>query len=279
MEDRLKMSNKMYGMWSHAKTPEEYHKLFSSELPSGIVDEIHVSRFFNNYLSQKQKVIVDLGIGTGRELSWIDSLKSLSQIIGLDYSYKMVTFCKKSAYLYKHKFICFRDDLLNLKHLPGFVELVKEPIIYLSLINSLGNFSATERIRCLKQLKPLLRPADRIVLCLYKRPTLKMKKYLPSSFPESALPKSKINRTYLTFIREYAFFSFIWHSIIAKGKFPRFWYNSRTNDLVIHIDGKRVVISHRFNKVEIKEFAKKAGLSIEKLITGKFMYVVMLKKR
>ena len=40
---------------------------------------------------------------------------------------------------------------------------------------------------------------------------------------------------------------------------------------------KKIVISHRFSKEEIKDMAKIAKFKIEKLIEGKFMWVVMLK--
>ncbi len=280
MEKEIDMSQRMRGMWVHAKTPKEYHKFFLSEFPSGIVDEVHVARFFNTYLSKQQKTIVDLGIGTGRELVWIDKLKNLSQVIGLDYSSSMIKFCAGSASLYRHELICIRDNLLGLKHLPGLVKKVKEPVIYISLINSLGNFSKSERIQTLRQLRPFLKSSDRIVLCLYKRPTLRMKKFLfPSFFPKFAKPKSKTNATYLSFVREYALIPHVWHSVIGRGGVPpRFWYNRDTNDIVIHINGKRMVISHRFNKKEIHELTKSAKFSVEKFITGKFMYIVVLKR-
>lgn len=85
---------------------------------------------------------------------------------------------------------------------------------------------------------------------------------------------------YLSFIRAYALIPHVWHSVIGgEGTLPRFWYNRDSNDIVIHINGRKVVISHRFNKEEIRELAVSAKLSIEKLITGKFMYIVILKRR
>src|SRR3990167_10802080 len=111
METEVRMSRRMLGMWVHAKTPEEYHKFFLSEFPSGVVDEKHVARFFNAYLPKRRKTIVDLGIGTGREMVWIDKLRNCSQIIGLDYSLPMVKFCSGSSTLYTHKLVCIRDNL------------------------------------------------------------------------------------------------------------------------------------------------------------------------
>jgi hypothetical protein len=277
MEKELAMSQRMRPMWTHSKTPSEYQNFFSSESSSGTTDDIYVARFFNNYLPKTQKTLIDLGIGSGRELTWIDQLKGLSRVIGIDYSHKMLDFCQKQFASLSHEIVLVHDDILDPKVFPKIARLIKEPVIYVSLINSFGNFSFQERTRVLKNIKPLLRGRDRIILCLYKRPTLKMKKNLPGSFPKAVLPKTKTDRVHLAFAREYALIPYVWHSTIEKGKLPRFWYNKKTDDIVIHEDGAKIVISHRFDKTEIKKLACGVGLTVDKLITGKFMYIASLK--
>ena len=278
MEKEIAMSQNMRPMWTHADTPAEYDNFFSSELPSGTVDESRVANFFNRYLPRKQKVLVDLGIGSGRELVWIDKLEGLSRIVGIDYSRPMLEFCRKNTVSCRHEVVLEQDDLLGPKILPGLVGAIAEPVVYVSLINSMGNFSSRERIRVLRKMKPLLRSRDRVILCLYKRPTLEMGTRLLKPFPESALPKNKIDCVYLNFAVEYALIPYVWNSIIERGGFPTFWYDKKSNDVVIRDDNEKVVISHRFDRKEIKDLARAIGLAIDRLITGKFMYIAILKK-
>jgi hypothetical protein len=277
MEKEIVMSGKMRQMWGHSETPKGCYDFFSSEFPSGVVDEKLAVKFFNRYLPGQGKAIVDLGIGSGRELNWMDDLDCLTKVFGIDYSEKMLAFCQKRSELYKHEVICVHDDLLDLKQFPKYKKEIKEPVVYLSLINSAGNFSSRERIQFLKQIKILLKQNDRLILFLYKRPSLKTEKILPQPMPDAVTPKRKIDGIYLNFIREYALIPYVWHSVFGKGEFPCFWYDKKSNDIVIHSEGKRIVISHRFNKKEIQDLAVCAGLNIEKIAVGKFMYMVVLR--
>jgi len=47
--------------------------------------------------------------------------------------------------------------------------------------------------------------------------------------------------------------------------------------VTIYVGKEKVLISHRFSKEEIKKLAQNAKFKIEKLIEGKFMWVVILK--
>lgn len=279
MEKEIAMSQNMRPMWTHEKIPADYHKFFSSEIPSGTGDEPIVANFFNNYLPGIKKTIVDMGIGSGRELAWIDKIGDLSDIIGIDYSKPMLSFCGKQKRILKHELILIEDDLLKLESTAKIVRRFDEPLVYVSLINSFGNFAKDERITFLKGLRSLVRSDDRIILCVYKRPTAAMSKNLPVFFPEAAVPKAKIDAKRLCFIREYALIPYVWHEAIEEGGFPCFWYDKKDNDIIIHVDGKRMVISHRFYKEEIIDLAKVSGLLIDKIITGKFMYVAILKTK
>jgi|GEM_PF-4405628 len=268
----------MRGMWTRAQTPAGYFDYFSSELPSGTADEKIVAGFFNNYLPQTAKALVDLGIGPGREMAWLDNLNNLSRIIGVDYSQEMIDFAKKQAGRLAHGLICEKDDLLAPAVLPQIVSRIEEPIVYVSLINSFGNFTLAERDVFLKNIKKLMRPADRLVICVYKRLSLKMKKSLPLDFPPSGQPKNKIDRVRLCFAREYALIPYVWDWVMENGYLPCFWYDNKNNDIVIHANGRRLIISHRFSRNDIKDATVNAGLTLEKILNGKFMYVAVIKK-
>lgn len=58
-------------VWFCPKSAEFYHFITSKRF-SGIVDEKIVKKYIKK---QKEVKIVSLGVGTGRELNWLDKLK------------------------------------------------------------------------------------------------------------------------------------------------------------------------------------------------------------
>lgn len=241
---------------------------------SGVLDEIPVINFIKNF--RKSTAIVSLGIGTGRELEWLDEIKNISKIIGIDFAKSTLKFCRKRAKKCKKKIILLKDDMTNPVKLEKKVSKIKEPVIYISLINTLGNFSSKERELVFQRTKDLMKKKDRLVLCLYKR----IDKAIVDSInlPSYLRPKSKKEKVKLTEIIEYALVPILWEPLLKKyNQLPRFWYNEKGNDLVVYMTEKKVFISHRFSKEEIKKLHKKAGLKIEKLAEGKAMCTVISK--
>lgn len=264
--------------WFHEQLPQKYHKL-ANKHASGVVDENIVVNLIEKYKIGEKKIIVDLGIGTGRELAWLDKLRNIKKIVGIDYSPAMIAFCKKVAKTCIHKVDLFLEDLFHPQYLKAFaLENRTNPLIYLSLINSFGNFTKEERPKILKNLRSLIKTNDRIIISIYKT-TQHVKREYNSKNHLSFKPKDPQDKKYLAQIIEYGSYDFLWNSVIDKyHTLPRFWYDKKTNDIVIHINGKRLYISHRFTKEEIQKEFKKSGLKIDKIIEGKAMWIVVGKK-
>ncbi|MDI6592117.1 MAG: class I SAM-dependent methyltransferase, partial [Patescibacteria group bacterium] len=96
-------------IWRHPKTPAEWDRVVKKYL--GLSDEIPLIDYIKNF--GKKVAICDLGIGTGRLLKKFDKFKNISQIIGVDYSKAMLSFCQKRAKKCKKKVILLEDDLRN----------------------------------------------------------------------------------------------------------------------------------------------------------------------
>ena len=266
--------NDLKTFWFHPQTPLGYHKAIQ-DFSSGIDDEKIIENFINKYLPQRQKIIVDLGIGTGRELPWLDNTFAISEIIGIDYSSEMLKFCRIEAKKCKHEVKLINDNLLKTTILPKLVKTYKEPFIFLSLMNTFGNFYKGERITVLKNLSSLLKKSDRIILALYKNSQrVKILRDLENSpYLQAKKPKDK---AILAELIEYGLLPFFWTSVMDKyHTLPRFWYDKINNDVVIHIDGKRLLASHRFAKEEIENEFKVSGLRIDKIIEGKSMWIAV----
>ncbi len=260
-------------IWKHKKATELYHKEEISKKASGAIDE----KYVKNYIASKKNVkLVSLGIGNGRELYWLNKLKNIKEIIGVDYSGEMLDICKAVAKQYRVKTFLVKDNLLSLKRLKRIIEKEKIPLIFLSLLNTIGNFTLKQREKILKNVDSLIKKKDRIILCLYKRPErIRAKIILP---PQIKIKGNLVKRIELGEAIEYASLEFFWPPILEKFRqIPRFWYNEKTNDITIYVGKKKILISHRFSEEEIKKLCQIAKLKIEKLIEGKFMWVVILK--
>lgn len=259
-------------IWTHKKGADFYVKRVSEEA-SGIVDE----KYIKDYIASKKNVkVVSLGIGAGRELNWLDKLKNIKEIIGIDYSLEFLDICRKVAEECKIKTTLIKDNLFSLKKFKRIIKNEKLLLIYICLINTLGNFEEKEREKVLKNVRNLMKKKDRLILCLYKRPErIKAKISLP---PQVKTKGNSGRRVKLGTLIEYSCLEFFWLPILEKyHQLPRFWYNEKTNDVTIYVGKEKILISHRFSEEEIKGLAKKAKLKIEKIIEGKFMWVAILK--
>lgn len=259
-------------IWSHPKTPATWDKIVKRYL--GLSDEIFLMDYIKNF--GKKVVVCDLGIGTGRLLKEFDKFKNISEIIGIDYSKPMLSFCQKRAQKCKKKVILLEEDIKNLVNLEKEVAKIKKPIIYICLLNTFGNFLPQERKLVLQKIKNLMKKEDRLILCLYKRPEKAVIEAI--NLPPYLKIKSKRKKVKLAEIIEYTLYPTYWHPVLDKfNQPPRFWYDEKENDIAIYVEKEKVFISHRFSKEEIKELGKITGLKLEKLIEGKLMYIVIFK--
>lgn len=259
-------------IWKHKKAAELYVKGITQEA-SGVADEKYVKDYIN---SKRNVKVVSLGIGTGRELNWLDKLKNIKEVVGIDYSSDFLDVCKKVAGKCKVKVNLIKDNLFYLKRFKKLIRNEGSPLIYVCLLNTLGNFTAKEREKILKNVRNLMKKKDRLILCLYKKPEkIKAKIALP---PQIKIKGNSGRKIKLGTLIEYGCLEFFWLPILEKYyRLPRFWYNEKTDDVTIYVDKKKILISRRFSEEEIKELCKEVKLKIEKLVEGKFMWVVILK--
>ena len=217
-----------------------------------------------------------MGIGPGRELDWLCKIKSIKEIVGVDYSKPMLEICKQNAEKCEKPVKLIEDNFFSLKKLKKYVRDLKFPIFYLFLLNTLGNFSASNRIKILKTLKPLLKKEDRVICCLYKIPErLKLTKRIKLPVPIKI--KTIEDKRRLSIVLEYALYDVLWVYSLKKGSVPIFWYDNKTNDVVVYLKGRKIFFSHRFSKEEINNMFRKAGMKIEEIKEGKTMWVVIAK--
>lgn len=259
-------------IWKHKRAADLYHKKIS-RIVSGVVDE----KYVKDYISSKKRAkVVSLGIGSGRELNWLDKLKNIKEIIGIDYSSDTLDISRKIAQNCKVKVILIKDNLLSLKKFKEIIKRETLPLIYICLLNTLGNFVQKEREKILKNVKTLMKRKDRLIFCLYKRPErIKARISLPRKIKLKGNSGRKVK---LHTLIEYGFLEFFWIPILEKyHRLPRFWYNEETDDVTIYVGREKILISHRFSREEIEKLCANARLKMEKLIEGKFMWVVRLK--
>jgi ubiquinone/menaquinone biosynthesis C-methylase UbiE len=153
------MATKKEIIWKHKKAAELYTKGILEEA-SGVADE----KYIKDYIEKKRNVkVVSLGIGSGRELDWLDKLKNVKEVIGIDYSPDLLEICRKVAEKCKVKVICLKDNLFSLKIFKKFIKKEKLPLIYICLINTLGNFTQKEREKVLKNVRNLMKKKDRLI--------------------------------------------------------------------------------------------------------------------
>jgi len=259
-------------VWKFKSVPKIYWEEASRK--SALTDEKNVINYIKNSGEIK---IVSLGIGPGRELTWLRRLKNVGEIIGIDYSQPMLIICREVADYLKLKVVLIKDDLLYLKKAKKITKKESLPLFYICLINSLGNFLAKNRIKVLKIVKGIMKKGDRLIVCLDKRPWERRGKIFRTSSYLKIKNRKKEGRI-LGEILEYSSFALFWDPILKKQySLPRFWYDEKNNDIVVYAGKNKVFISHRFAKEEIEKLYKKAGLKIEKLIGGKAMYTVISK--
>ena len=256
--------------WSLETVPKDYE--VTIRRMKGLLDEAPVINFIKNF---GKCIVIDLGIGTGRELEWMDKIESISEIIGIDYSEPMIEFCKNVAKNCKKKVTLIKDDMTSLNSLEKIVKTRKETIIYVCLVNTLGNFLPEDRKKVVTSVKTLMKKYDRLVISMYKT----LDKVPINIIPFPSHIQSATNEIKISELIEYALGQMFWEPVFQKYKQnPRFWYDEKENDVAIYVGDRKVFISHRWSKEEIEKLFNDAHLKIENLIEGKLMYIVICKR-
>ncbi len=210
-------------------------------------------------LPKEEITIVDLGIGPGRELRWLCKLKNIRAIVGIDITRPFLEYCRRThareckipLYLVEENFFRPRQSIEVLGRLPG-------KKVGLMLVNTFGNFEREERMRLLKTWRPHL---DYFVLSL-----LKYRQFT-----------GDLARLIISNVEFYALLSFVWNSLYAKyHRYPTFFFDPNSRDVIFHIAGKRVFISHRWLPGELERELPE-GWNVERVIEGDHFLVYLLR--
>lgn len=237
--------------WKHPFTAELYH-LCSGKSPKH-EDEAIVARLLEEL---GDHILVDFGIGGGRELSWINGVKTTRCIIGVDYAERILDKCQQIWKESKKPLVLVDDDFRDLSVTSGLIDDEGTPRVFMFLANTLGNLNQKERHNLLKKLALAMKKSDRVCLYLFKRPKT------PVEIKEET-----------GYYREH--YCAVDSAVIkeAFGSEPRYYYDFENSDVVTACEDGPVITSHRWTKNEITRALNDAGLAVEKIIEGKHAFV------
>ncbi len=242
--------------WKHPLTAELYHN--TDKASDKFADEVLISDFLKG---QDSHVLVDLGIGTGRELDWLRGIQSIESVIGLDYSPHMINLCMEIWHNYSKRLILFPDDFEKLQNLSQVLKEEPKPAVFLSLSNTFGNLPPGRRAKALKKISSVARSGDRFVFALYKRKAGK---------DNYAAEVEYYKKNYPMFDRV------VWD---LHGTLAVYEYDEKNHNIVIGSGKEPVYISHRWAKDEVSNLFSSAGLEFEKIIEGAHTYICVGRKR
>jgi hypothetical protein len=233
----------------------------------------------SQYLPDKDKVHVALGVGGGLDFKLLQKIPCIVRRIGVDYSPHMLDLCRER---HSHAEL-LKDDLRSLRELKEILKDDGRPVIYTLLSNTLGNFETSEiRKGVVKTVRGLMKEDDLFVAELYKRPELLVtdpglipdfflktkvrvvdfeRKQLSEPIPLIKVPvmKSFINPEYawvLHSLDQQQHYSELKCVQVAVGDFGHSAYNPETGDMVVYRkeagkDFEPVFVSHRWEGMEL----------------------------
>jgi len=264
-------------LYKSVRAPEAFYKAYQKKLD--VVDERYLIEFIKNHRPRTEKVIVDLGIGPGRELEWIDGLDDVKTIIGVDFSKPMLDFCKNIAKKYLKRIVLIQEDFRDLNKTKKVIKDRAIPAIFICLVNTLGNFPHRDRLKVLRVVRRVMKKDDRLVLMLYKLPRdMRIDGTALKRIPSHLRPKGYDIMKYLELI-DYSFQNWIWDPVVEIfGSPPIITYDEDSQDIAAYVGEKKVFGSHRWSMGEIRKLHKEANLKIDRMIEGDYAYVVVSKK-
>jgi hypothetical protein len=260
--------------YSYPTTPDSYHKR-TKQLDRGKDESITYS-LVEGLVKDNETVLVDLGIGTGRELESLKDFKNIKEIVGIDYSSSMLSFCKKTWKDYPIKLTLIKDDFEKLDETKKYIFKISTPKIFTLFFGTINNTTEKQRLKVFRAIKSLMREEDRLIVSFSKLPEKQI-----TSFKHPWI-KFKQQKSHLTFYDIQVYTELEWFWNVAKDYFrstPQFSYDENSHDMIIAISGVgKCSFSHRFTIKEIYEIMQKTGLNIEKREEGNEMYICQIKK-
>lgn len=254
--------------YEYAQTPKSYYSNVHG-LARGN-DETVMYDYINKFSKKKRVVLIDLGIGTGRELEFLKEFKNIKEVVGLDYSDAMLKFCQKTWKNYPIRLRLIQDDFRTFANSKKAIASVKLPKIFTLFFGAINNTTEEDRMRFLAAVKKLMTEKDILLITFSKIPQTQIASY------KHPWIKFKSRNEEMSFYDIRVYIQIMWFWGVAKeyfGTVPQFYYDKLTRNIIITITGAgSCFFSHRFTKEEIRKTVKKAGMKLNLLKEGKEMY-------
>jgi len=241
--------------WKHQAIADSYFSCSSSSPKHA--DEVEI---FNSLETLGEHIVVDFGIGGGRELDWINKLKNTTRIIGVDYSERTLTQCQRLSVKSPKPLTLLVDDFRQMDSLTVLLDGDSSRKAFLFLANVFGNLEICERLEVLKKTSSFMKQEDRLFLYLFKRSRTKGEMTAEAQYYQK-------------------YYSGLDQVVIKElfGSEPSYYYDFEENNVVTACNEGPVVFSHRWEESEIRSVVEQAGLKIEKIKEGNHAFVAIAK--
>ncbi|MFA6252108.1 MAG: class I SAM-dependent methyltransferase [Candidatus Paceibacterota bacterium] len=271
-------SNWIKLFFQYYKTPAIYHKYFGENTSSYRGRDIDWAiDYIDNFSKNKKVSIIDLGIGTGRELGLLKHNGNIKKIIGIDYSNTMIDFCCKRWKNFPIPLELILDDFISIKQASKKIKTVNGYKVFAIFFGTINNLLEEERIKMLLAVKKMMGKGDIFVIEFSKRP-----KDQNIEFNHPWL-KFKNKKDVIGFYEAGVYAQLKWFWDASKDNFntaPQFFYEKRTNNIIITVPGfGRCFFSHRFSESEVRSLVEKVGLYVEKINDGREMLTAIIKNK
>lgn len=270
-------SNWIKLFFQYSETPNIYHKLFGENSFSYRGGDIDWSLgYIKSFSNNKKVAVIDLGIGTGRELEALKENPNIKKIIGIDYSDSMISFCREKWKDYPIALNLIRDDFSLLKRSKKLINEIDLPKIFTIFFGTINNTTEEDRIKMLISVRKLMKKDDIFIIEFSKRPE---KQDVDFNHPWLKF-KNKAEEIGFYEANTYAQLKWFWDA--TKENFrttPQFFYEKRTHNIMITVTGVgSCFFSHRYSLREINKLVDMAKMRIKEIREGKEMYTVVIKK-
>jgi len=241
--------------WKHPLTAEFYHNVDKSS--EKFADEAILADFLKKHTPH---ILIDLGIGTGRELNWLRDVETTRAVIGIDYSPHMLDKCREIWRSYPKKLVLLLDDFEKLQKLEKVLRREHGPAVFICLSNTLGNLPSERRKKAVAKIGTVARPGDLVIFALYKRVAGR------KQYTEEIKYYKKYYRTLETVVKA------------IYGIHATYKYDETGHDILVGTNEEPIFISHRWAKGEIAALFSSTCLRLEDILEGDYTFFSIGKK-
>lgn len=263
--------------FQYSETPKIYHKLFGKgEFDYRGNDLEWANDYIEKFSKNKKAVMIDMGLGTGRELVLLKDNKNIKKIIGIDYSESMLAFSRRVWNNFPIPIVLIKDDFVTFANSQEKIKAIDSPKIFILFFGTINNTIREDRMKLLSTVKWLMTKEDRFIVEFSKIPDKQRVEY---RHPWLRF-KKKVEEKWFREAEFYAQLGWFWKAVQKNfNATPQFFYQKNTHDITVTVTGiGSCFFSHRFTEAEIRELINQSGLKLEELREGQEMYSAVIKK-